>query len=71
MAEKLCLRWNDFQGNAKDAFGHLRDTTDFVNVTLACEDGRKIEAHKVSILPKDSQGKQTQSPADFYERDEV
>ena len=34
MAEKLCLRWNDFQDNVKNAFGHLRDTTDFVNVTL-------------------------------------
>ena len=41
MAEKLCLRWNDFQDNVKNAFGHLRDTTDFVDVTLACEDGRK------------------------------
>ena len=49
MAEKLCLRWNDFQDNVKNAFGHLRDTTDFVDLTLACEDGRKIEAHKVIL----------------------
>ena len=47
MAEKLCLQWNDFQDNVKNAFGHLRDSTDFVDVTLACEDDRKIEAHKV------------------------
>ena len=47
MAEKLCLQWNDFQDNVKNAFGHLRDSNDFVDVTLVCEDDRKIEAHKV------------------------
>ena len=49
MVEKLCLRWNDFQDNVRNAFGHLRDSTDFVDVTLACEDGRQIEAHKVIL----------------------
>ena len=50
MAEKLCLQWNDFQENVKNAFGNLRDCTDFVDVTLACEDGRDIEAHKVILV---------------------
>ena len=49
MTEKLCLQWNDFQNNVKDAFGHLRNSTDFVDVTLACEDGPQIEAHKVIL----------------------
>ena len=49
MAEKLRLQWNDFQENIKIAFGHLRGTTDFVDVTLACEDGQQIEAHKVIL----------------------
>ena len=49
MAEKLILQWNEFQDNVKNAFGHLRDNSDFVNVTLACEDGRDIEAHKVIL----------------------
>ena len=49
MAEKLCLQWNDFQENIKSAFGHLRGTTDFVDVTLACEDGQQMEAHKVIL----------------------
>ena len=49
MAEKLCLQWNDFQENVKNAFGQLRGTTDFVDVTLASEDGRQIEAHKVIL----------------------
>ena len=49
MAEKLCLQWNDFQENVKSAFGHLRGTSDFADVTLACEDGRQIEVHKVAL----------------------
>ena len=49
MAEKLCLRWNDFQDIVKNAFGHLRASTDFVDVTLACEDGQQIEAHKMIL----------------------
>ena len=49
MSEKLCLQWNDFQDNVKSAFGNLRECTDFNDVTLACEDGRQIEAHKVVL----------------------
>ena len=49
MAEKLCLQWNDFQDIVKSAFGHLRASTDFVDVTLACEDGQQIEAHKMIL----------------------
>ena len=49
MAEKLCLQWNDFQDIVKNAFGHLRASTDFVDVTLACEDGQQIEAHKMIL----------------------
>ena len=49
MAEKLCLQWSDFQENVKSAFGHLRSTNDFADVTLACEDGQQIEAHKVIL----------------------
>ena len=49
MSEKLCLQWNDFKENAIGAFGSLRDTTDFADVTLACEDGKQVEAHKVIL----------------------
>ena len=49
MSEKLCLQWNNFQNNIKNAFGHLRNTTDFVDVTLACEDGHQIEAHRLIL----------------------
>ena len=49
MADKLCLQWNDFQDNIKSAFGNMREDTDFADVTLACEDGRQMEAHKVIL----------------------
>ena len=49
MSEKLCLQWNDYQENVKNAFANLRGVTDFVDVTLACEDGYHIEAHKVIL----------------------
>ena len=50
MSEKLCLQWNDFQDNVKSAFGSLRDSADFADVTVACEDGHQIEAHKVVLV---------------------
>ena len=49
MSEKLCLQWNDFQDNIKIAFGNLREDVDFADVTLACEDGQQVEAHKVIL----------------------
>ena len=47
--EKLCLKWNDFQENAISAFGTLREDREFADVTLACEDGQQMEAHKVIL----------------------
>ena len=49
MSEKLCLQWNDFQENVKSSFRQLRDDKGFSDVTLACEDGQQIEAHKVIL----------------------
>ena len=47
--EKLCLKWNDFQENVISEFGKLRNDQDFTDVTLACEDGEQVEAHKVIL----------------------
>ena len=49
MSEKLFLQWNDFKENVNSAFGRLRDDKEFTDVTLACEDGQQIEAHKVIL----------------------
>ena len=49
MSEKLCLQWNEFRKNVKSAFGRLRNDKEFTDVTLACEDGQLMEAHKVIL----------------------
>ena len=49
MAEKLCLQWNDFKENAIGSLGNLKDDKDFLDVTLASEDGKQIEAHKLIL----------------------
>jgi len=49
MSEKLCLKWNDFQDSTNSAFGSLRNDRDFSDVTLACENGDQVEAHKVIL----------------------
>ena len=48
-SDKLCLKWNDFQEDLNSAFGVLRNDQDFADVTLACEDGTQIMAHKVVL----------------------
>ena len=48
-SEKLCLKWNDFQINISSAFGELREDRDFSDVTLVCEDGKQLEAHKIIL----------------------
>ena len=47
--EKLCLQWNDFKNNASTAFQNMREDRDLSDVTLACEDGHQLEAHKVIL----------------------
>ena len=48
--EKLCLQWNDFQTNLTSAFRDLREDKEFTDVTLACEDGQQVQAHKVVLI---------------------
>merc|ERR1712129_395108 len=47
--EKLCLKWNDFKESSIAAFRTLREDREFSDVTLACEDGQQVEAHKVIL----------------------
>ena len=76
MTEKLCLQWNDFGDNVLTAFRSLRGENDFADVTLACEDGKQVEAHKVILAAsspffKNLLKRNTQShPPGLYERSE-
>ena len=49
MEDKLCLQWNDFKENLGSSFGELRGDKDLTDMTLACEDGKQVEAHKVVL----------------------
>ena len=48
-SEKFCLKWNDFQDNVSSSFRSLRTDSELTDVTLACEDGQQIQAHKVIL----------------------
>jgi hypothetical protein len=48
-SEKFCLKWNDFEANIRNSFRRLREEQDYFDVTLACDDGYQIEAHKIIL----------------------
>ena len=49
MTETLSIEWSDFSKHVMSAFGSFRKDGDFADVTLACEDGNQMEAHKVIL----------------------
>ena len=49
MAEKFCLKWNDFQDNVSKTFKKLRSTDHFYDVTLVSDDQQQMSAHKVVL----------------------
>ena len=49
MAEKICIKWDDFQENMSSSFARIRKDFEFSDVTLACEDGQQVEAHRAIL----------------------
>ena len=49
-AEKLCLKWNDFQENTLSSYKELRTEKEFTDFTLACGDGQQALVHKVVLI---------------------
>ena len=49
MSEKLCLKWNEWKEAVNSAFGTWRNDKELTDVTLVCEDGQHLEAHKVIL----------------------
>ena len=45
----MTQQWNDFKENNTTAFGILREDDEFSDVTLACEDGKQFEAHRMIL----------------------
>ena len=54
MSKKLYLQWADFKDNISSAIGELRDDKEFTDVTLVCEDGQQMEAHKIIMASSSS-----------------
>ena len=48
-SEKCHLQWNDFHAKTLNSFQELRNTHDFADVTLVCENNQRIEAHKLIL----------------------
>ena len=48
-SEKFCLKWNEFQANNAASFQELRESNEFTDVTLVCEDNQRFEAHRVIL----------------------
>ena len=49
MSEKLYMQWKDFKESVNSAIGKLRGKKEFTDITLVCEDGQQVEAHKVIL----------------------
>ena len=47
--EKFNLSWKQFESSMSNSVRNLYSDKDFVDVTIACEDGKQIEAHKVVL----------------------
>jgi len=49
MAEKFCLKWNDFHSNIGKSFKSLRHEDDLFDVTLVSDDNSHVSAHKLVL----------------------
>ena len=49
LKEVVNLSWNEFKNSTSNAFKSLQENQNFADVTLACEDGKQLIAHKVVI----------------------
>ena len=49
MAEKFCLKWNDFHSNVSKSFSLFRNEDYLHDVTLVSDDHSKIQAHKLVL----------------------
>lgn len=46
---QFCLKWDEFSENISSTLSEERNNVDFTDVTLVCEDGTKMEAHKLVL----------------------
>ena len=49
MDDKFFLQCDNFQGNLKSHYTELRENNQFSDVTLFCEGGQQVKAHKIVL----------------------
>ena len=47
--EQFNLKWGEFTANLASTYGRLRESANFADVTLACEGGGRVLAHKLVL----------------------
>ena len=50
MSHKINLKCHDIKEDMKNSFESFMEKRDFVDVSLVCEDGKQVEAHKVILF---------------------
>jgi len=48
-SEKLFMQWSHFQSYISQSFQDMRNGEELFDVTLACDDGKQLNAHKVIL----------------------
>ena len=49
MDEKFCVKWTNFSENNSSTFLDLHNYCPISDVTLVCEDGTQVQAHKIIL----------------------
>jgi len=47
--DSFCLKWNDFHTSVTSSFADLRAESDLFDITLVCEGGRNLQAHRIIL----------------------
>jgi len=47
--DQFSLKWKDFHANIATSFKGLRDDDEFLDVTVACDEDKQLQAHKVIL----------------------
>ena len=47
--EKYCLKCNEFEATIRESFRKMREEQRLFDVTLATDDGKQIQAHKMIL----------------------
>ena len=49
ITNKFCLKWDEFSENITSTLNNESELEDFTDITLVCEDGAQIEAHRLVL----------------------